>query len=67
VLACASQHSRQRVDAYPLCTGPCADHVRATLAWLETGGRANLNALARKYSLNDNIACLNEYREGCRR
>ncbi|KAI3435834.1 hypothetical protein D9Q98_001892 [Chlorella vulgaris] len=44
-----------------------SDHVRATLAWLETGGRANLNALARKYSLNDNIACLNEYREGCRR
>jgi hypothetical protein len=42
-----------------------SDHVRPTLMWLEARGRANLTALVNQYSLNQNIACLSEWREGC--
>lgn len=44
-----------------------ADPVQASLAWLETGGRANLQSLVRRYDHGQFISCLNEYREGCRR
>lgn len=42
-----------------------ADYVRPTLMWLESRGKANLNALVQRYSLEGKLACLTERVEGC--
>lgn len=41
------------------------DYVRPTLMWLESRGKANLNALVQRYSLEGKLACLTERVEGC--
>lgn len=42
-----------------------SDFVRPTLMWFEAKGQADLNALVKQYSLNGNLRCLTEYKEGC--
>ncbi|KAL4431781.1 hypothetical protein ABPG77_002997 [Micractinium sp. CCAP 211/92] len=42
-----------------------ADYVRPALMWLESRGKANLNALVQRYSLNGTLSCLTERVEGC--
>ncbi|KAL4440448.1 hypothetical protein ABPG75_003449 [Micractinium tetrahymenae] len=42
-----------------------ADYVRPTLMWLESRGKANLNALVKRYSLDGRLSCLTERVEGC--
>jgi len=44
-----------------------SDFVRPTLEWLEKRGKADLDALVKKYDLKGNLRCLTERREGCPR
>ncbi|PSC68342.1 heat shock 70 kDa 17 isoform A [Micractinium conductrix] len=42
-----------------------SDFVRPSLAWFESGGRANLDKLVKDMDLKGNIRCLTERVEGC--
>jgi hypothetical protein len=64
---CWLSHVHCSRPAQTLCSCRPTDPVQAVLAWLETGGRANLQSLVRRYDHGQFISCLTEHREGCGR